>query len=79
MFRWGIPRFLVHIAVMCVFLPRQFFGGHDLVKLVVLVVFFSSRSPPCVLLHVLFLRVRRMLRISFTLCALPRLRLLSIS
>ena len=50
---------------MSVFLPRQRFGGRDIVKLVVLVVFFSSRSPPCVLLHVLLLRVRRLLRIFF--------------
>ena len=65
-FRRGIPRFLFHIAVMCVFLPRQLFGGRDLVKLVaVLVAFCSSRSSSLVLLHVLMLRVRRLLHICF--------------
>ena len=57
--------FLAHTAIMCVFLPRRRFGGRDLVKLGVLVVFFSSHSSSCVMLRVLFLRVRQLLHIFF--------------
>ena len=48
-FRWGVFLvFLAHIAVKCVFLPRQRFGWHGLVELFVLVVVFSPHSPSCV-------------------------------